>query len=362
VCPRRIDQTGVVEGVMPYRLLIVDDSPYYRMRFAKIFARSESLRVAGLAEDGDIAIRKILELTPDVILLDLIMERLDGFGVLRWIMENRPLPTVVCSNFSDGDRVFKALDLGAVDFLVKPAPRAIQTTSELEGELITRVEQAATARVGIPDGLSKDARVAVVAAERDAQGAPVDLVCIAASTGGPSALQRLVGNLPRSLSVPIVVVQHMPAGFTGPFAERLNALSHYTVREAQDGEPVRRRYLYVAPAAKDLEIVRHGEAGVIRISEPVSDTFHRPSADAVFESAARVYGSRVLAVVLTGMGEDGARGAEIVRAAGGHVLAESSESAVVFGMPRAVVERGCASATLPLAALPRVLLAYSAKE
>ena len=332
------------------------------MRFAKIFARSEALQVVGVADDGDVAIRQIIELKPDVVLLDLMMPRMDGFGVLRWAMAHQPLPIVVCSSFSDRDRVFKALELGAVDFLLKPAPRASPQTSALETQIVRCVEEVASARPVAASIISKDAKAAVLAAEREARQAEVELICIAASTGGPSAIQKLMGELPESLRVPILVVQHMPVGFTQPFAERLNALSHYTVREAHDAEPLRRRYAYIAPAGRHATVASEREATVIRITEAAADSFHLPSADAVFETAAQVVGNRLLAVVLTGMGDDGARGAEAVRAAGGYVLAESNESAVVFGMPRAVIERGCANAMLPLAAMPQVLLAYAERE
>jgi len=345
-----------------HRLLIVDDSPYYRMRFAKIFARSEAWTVAGMADDGDVAIRQIIELQPDVVLLDLMMPRMDGFGVLRWVMAHQPLPIVVCSSFSDRDRVFKALELGAVDFLLKPAPRASPQTSALETRIIRCLEQAVSARTVLPSVISKDAKAAVLAAEREARNAEIELICIAASTGGPAAIQKLMGELPESMKVPIIIVQHMPSGFTQPFAARLNALSHYTVREARDGETLRQRHVYVAPAGKHATIESEPESLVIRITEAATGNFHLPSADAVFESAASALGEKLLAVVLTGMGEDGAHGAQAVRAAGGSVLAESNESAVVFGMPRAVIERGCANAMLPLAAMPQVLLAYAIKE
>jgi two-component system chemotaxis response regulator CheB len=345
-----------------YRLLIVDDSPYYRMRFSKIFARSKQLAIAGVADDGDVAIKRIVELAPDVVLLDLLMPRMDGFGVLRWAMENHPLPIIVCSSFSDRDRVFKALELGAIDFLLKPTPRASQTASNLEEQMIQRVEAAACAKTPLSVKISPDTKAAMLAAEYEARGAEVELICIAASTGGPAAIQKLVADLPGSLSAPIIVVQHMPAGFTRPFAERLNAMSHYTVREARDEEPIRKRHLYVAPAGKQTTIARGKSAPALRVSEQASPDFHTPSADALFESAASVYGKRTLAIVLTGMGEDGARGAEIVREAGGHVIAESNETAIVFGMPRSVIERGCASAMLPLSAMPSILLAYTLKE
>lgn len=332
------------------------------MRFSRIFSRSGLLKVVGVADDGDVAIKMIVETLPDVVLLDLLMPRMDGFGVLRWAMENRPLPIVVCSSFSDRERVFKALELGAVDFLLKPTPRASQNASRLEEQIIERVEEAAAARPVARAAVNADTKAAVLAAEREACGAQVEVICIAASTGGPTAIQRLVSELPQGLKVPIVVVQHMPVGFTAPFASRLNTLTHYTVQEGRDGEPLRRSHIYIAPAGARALIKREGDRPVLAIEREDALNRHAPSADQLFESAADVYGARTLVVVLTGMGEDGARGADAVRKAGGHVIAESNESAVVFGMPRAVLERGCASVVLPLSSMPTVLLAYSLKE
>ncbi|HEX8087458.1 MAG TPA: chemotaxis-specific protein-glutamate methyltransferase CheB [Blastocatellia bacterium] len=345
-----------------HRLLIVDDSPYYRMRFAKIFARSKHLSVAGQADDGDVAIKRIMELRPDIVLLDLLMPKMDGFGVLRWAMKNHPLPIIVCSSFSDRQRVFKALELGAIDFILKPTPRATQMTSRLEEQMIQRVEEAASAKTPADLKVNPDTKVALLAAEGEARGAQVELICIAASTGGPAAIQKLVAALPQSLSAPMVVVQHMPAGFTRPFAERLNAISHYTVREARDQEPVKRKHLYVAPAGAQTTVRRADGGLALSVTVLAQGSLHAPSADALFESAAAATGGHLLAVVLTGMGEDGARGAEAVRGAGGHVIVESNESAVVFGMPRSVIERGCANAMLPLSAMPLVLLAYTFRE
>ena len=346
---------------MSQRLLIIDDSPYYRLRFSKIFSRSARLEVAGLAEDGDIAIKQIFELNPDILLLDLVMPRLDGFGVLRWVMANRPMPVVVCSSYGDRDRVFKALELGAIDFLLKPTPRATRLTSNLEDRIIERVEEAALAKSS--PGIAPDAgrKAESLTAEQAAYGAGVELICIAASTGGPAAIQRLIAELPRSLEVPIIVVQHMPEGFTGPFAARLDSISHYKVVEARNGVQVRGGHIYIAPAGLETRVFCN--RGLLFLSVSSSPTTgHAPSADALFNSAASELGKRTLAVVLTGMGQDGARGAEEIRQAGGHVIVESNESAIVFGMPRSVIERGCASAMLPIWAMPPVLLAYTLKD
>jgi two-component system chemotaxis response regulator CheB len=268
----------------------------------------------------------------------------------------------VCSSFSDRERVFKALELGAVDFLLKPTPRPSLGASRLEDQIIQRVEEAACAKTPVATIFSPDDKAAQLAAEAKAHGAQVEIICVAASTGGPAAIQRLVAGLPKDISVPIIIAQHMPAGFTGPFAERLNSLSHYTVREARNGEQVKKRHIYVAPAGAETTVSREDEEAVLKVKKRASNDIHSPSADALFESAALSFGSKTLAVILTGMGEDGARGAEAVSLAGGHVIAESNQSAVVFGMPRSVLERGCASAMLPLSAMAPVLFAYTVKE
>jgi two-component system chemotaxis response regulator CheB len=318
--------------------------------------------VAGIADDGDVAIRQIIELAPDIVLLDLLMPRMDGFGVLRWAMSNHPLPIIVCSSFSDRDRVFKALELGAVDFLLKPTPRPSLNRSALEDQIIQRVEEAACARMTGEISLSPDTTAAVIEAEARGRGAEVELICIAASTGGPAAIQKLIANLPKDTSVPIVIAQHMPVGFTAPFAERLNALSHYTVREAHDHEPLKKRHIYIAPAGAVTTVSREDARAILKVRNQSVARVHSPSADALFESAAASFGAKTLAVVLTGMGEDGACGAEAVNNAGGHVIVESNQSAVVFGMPRSVIERGCASAMLPLSAMAPVLFAYTVKD
>jgi len=343
------------------RLLIVDDSPYYRLRFSKLFARS-ALTVVGLADDGDVAIKEIARLEPDVVTLDLLMPRLDGFSVLRWAMQNHPVPIVVCSSFADRDRILKALELGAVDFVLKPAPN---TTGKLlvdEERIIERVEEAAGAK--LPGQPLESAERAATRLMAEQQGYPVDveLICIAASTGGPAAIQHIIRSLPRTMSTPIVISQHMPAGFTGPFAARLNGLSHYRVVEGVGAQPIRDRSVYIAPGGLETRIVRAGAQLLLSIQPPLNDSVQTPSADALLGSAAECCGGSALAIILSGMGDDGTAGARMVKAGGGHVLAESSESALVFGMPRSVIEAGQADAVLALWDLPPVVAAYSMKR
>src|SRR5262249_29993429 len=340
------------------RLLIVDDSPYYRLRFSKLFAHS-AMQVVGLADDGDTAIREITRLIPDVVTLDLLMPRLDGFSVLRWAMDNHPVPIVVCSSFGDRDRILKALELGAVDFVLKPPPN---TTGKLlvdEERIVARVEAAAQANMSARPRETAERAAARLLAEQQAYPVNIELICIAASTGGPAAIQHIIRSLPRNMSTPIVISQHMPAGFTGPFAARLNGLSHYRVVEAVGAQPIRERNVYIAPGGLETRVVRSGAQLLLSIEPPAQDSVQAPSADALLGSAADCCGESALAIILSGMGDDGTAGARMVKALGGHVLAESSESALVFGMPRSVIEAGQADAVLALWDLPPVVAAYS---
>jgi two-component system chemotaxis response regulator CheB len=342
-------------------LLIVDDSPYYRLRFSKLFQKS-SMTVVGVADDGDVAIKEIKRLEPDVVTLDLLMPRLDGFGVLRWAMENHPVPIVVCSSFGDRDRILKALELGAVDFVLKPAPN---TTGKLLGEeqqIVSRVEEAAQAKLCRRARETAGRTAARLLAEHQARERDIELICIAASTGGPAAIQHIISSLPAGMATPIAITQHMPVGFTGAFASRLNGLSHYGVSEGAGAEPIKEGHAYIAPGGFETRIVRSGSQLTLSVTPPPEGAVQSPSADALLISAAECCGEKVLAVVLSGMGDDGTRGARAVQAAGGHVLAESSESALVFGMPRSVIESGHANAILDLWDVPPVLAAYSLKR
>jgi two-component system chemotaxis response regulator CheB len=319
------------------------------------------MTVVGLADDGDVAIKEITRLAPDVVTLDLLMPRMDGFSVLRWAMQYHPVPIVVCSSFGDRDRMLKALELGAVDFVLKPAPN---TTGKLlieEERIVNRVEEAALAKLPRRQRNTTERTAARLLAEHEAHQLNIELICIAASTGGPAAIQHIIRSLPAGMSTPIAITQHMPMGFTGPFATRLNGLSHYKVVEGLPAQPILERHAYVAPAGFETRIERIGGQLTLSVGPPAGGTVQTPSADALLGSAAECCGENVVAVVLSGMGDDGTRGARAVRAAGGHVLAESSDSALVFGMPRSVIESGQASAILDLWDVPAVVAAYSLK-
>jgi two-component system chemotaxis response regulator CheB len=343
------------------RLLIVDDSPYYRLRLSKLFARS-AMTVVGLADDGDVAIKEITRLEPDVVTLDLLMPRLDGFSVLRWAMEKHPVPIVVCSSFADRDRILRALELGAVDFVLKPAPNTTGKLLADEERIIARVEEAARATLHRRPQDTAERAATRLMAEQQAYPVNIEVICIAASTGGPAAIQHIIRSLPPTMSTPIVINQHMPAGFTSPFAARLNGLSHYRVLEAIGDQPIQQRNVYIAPAGLETRIVRAGTRLMLSVQAPARESVQTPSADVLLGSIAESCGEAALAIILSGMGDDGTAGAKLVKAVGGHVLAESSESALVFGMPRSVIEAGQADAVLALWDVPPVVAAYSLKR
>jgi two-component system chemotaxis response regulator CheB len=338
-----------------HRLVIVDDSPFYRLRFARIFERSDRFSIVGTAANGEEGIKLIASTRPDVVLLDLVMPGIDGFGVLRWVMSHTPVPVVVCSSRRDRESIFHALELGAVDYVTKPES-ARDGLKGIDEILVERLVAAAEARIGAPGAVAAAGRGPVL--ERLARpGAAA--IAIAASTGGPTAIQRLVAALPPDLSVPIVVVQHMPPGFTRLFAERLERLSHYAAEEARDGAEPAPRTLYVAPGGMQTRLVLRRSRVQLAVAPRAPADLHAPSADLLFASLADVYGDRSIAVVLTGMGDDGSRGVRRIKEKGGYVVAETGDSALIYGMPRATVATGCADAELALAEMPRALLALA---
>jgi two-component system chemotaxis response regulator CheB len=335
----------------PYRLLIVDDSPLYRLRFTKLFGRNRDLTVVGVAADGDEALRLMASGRPDVVVLDLTMPRMDGFVFLRSVMAHAPLPVVVCSSRSDRESVFKALELGAVDYIVKPSAK--DEISRLEPILVERVRSAAEARLGVR------AVAPVVPFALPPSRHRAEVIAIAASTGGPAAIQRLVHQLPRELTVPIVVVQHMPPGFTRLFAERLERQSHYRAAEAYDGAALEPCTIAVAPGGMQTRLATAPGEPRLEIAPRAAADVYAPSADLLFSSMADAYGPAAVCVVLTGMGDDGSRGAVRVKECGGYVLAETSDSALIFGMPRAAIDTGCADAQLPLDRMAEAFVALA---
>ena len=326
------------------RVLVVDDSAYVRKVMRQILSRSPFIEVVGAARDGRDALELAEELEPDVITCDLIMPELDGVGFIRRQMAQRPIPIVVVSIASEsGELVLAALDAGAVDFVQKPTALATDRLLEIGDDLIEKVKGAARAR---PVVAAAEVTPAVHPA---AATHAFDIVVIGISTGGPQALKMLIPKLPADFAVPIAIVLHMPVGYTELYARKLNEQSALTVVEAQGGEVVSPGYVYIAPAGRHLTLRRNGANQVVTYLDvrPL-DTPYRPSVDSLFHSAADVYGPRVLALVMTGMGSDGREGSAWIKAKGGTVLTESEASCVVYGMPRSIVEAGLSDAEVRL--------------
>ena len=338
------------EGAAPRRdarVLVVDDSTFVRKALRRVFEARSGLAVAGEAGDGMEAVRQCALLAPDVVTLDIQMPGMDGLAALKEIKRRWPsLPVVVLASASSNgpEAVMEALALGAFEFIDKGQFRSMEF--QLMGEEVVRKVRAALAVSGFSTPLEKPAAERPRPEPRRGGGLPrsVRAVCIGASTGGPAALQVILDRLPAGFPFPIAIVQHMPVGFTAAFAERLNQSSRLEVREARGGEPFRPGWVYLAPAGRHLVFSRGAEGPEVGLASEPAGGAHVPSVDVLFSAAAKVFGREALGVVLTGMGADGREGAREIVAAGGTVVAEAESSCAVFGMPRAVVEAGLASA------------------
>lgn len=343
---------------MALKVLVVDDSAYHRRTLSRIIAAAPGFELAGTAADGEEAIKKVVTLQPDLLTLDLEMPRMDGYTFLRWLMRTHPRPTLVVSSRESNKSVFRALELGAADFVLKPVNYASERLGQIEGEVIAKLRDIAAAR---PEKLALRARRLAVSALEPAAPAirrkdvvpatagRYGCVAIGASTGGPPALQQVLTALAAELPAAVVIAQHMPEGFTRMFADRLDRIVGLRVKEAEDGEELVPGLVLLAPGGKNLA-VQGGAAGraVARLEAPRPDDRYTPSVDRLLVSAAAVYGSRLIAAVLTGMGDDGALGIRAVREAGGLTLAEAEESCVVFGMPREAIRTGAVQRVMPL--------------
>jgi two-component system chemotaxis response regulator CheB len=328
------------------RVLVVDDSAFARKVLREVLQESEDIEVVGTARDGLDALEKVGELRPDVVTLDLVMPELDGVGVLRELAGRPSGPRVVIVTMTDEDSELGvlALQAGAFDVVHKPTSIATDRLYELGDDLRTKVRAAAKATFASPKP------IASVAMPRPASPTATspEVLVIGASTGGPQAVSRLLAALPKSFPLPVAVVLHMPPGYTAAFAARLDADCALDVVEARDGMVLLPGRVVVARAGMHLKFERDAAVRKARLDVVPTDTPHRPSIDVLFASAAEAWGGRVLAAVLTGMGNDGVVGARAIREKGGRVLTESESSCVVYGMPRAVVEAHLSDAQAPL--------------
>jgi two-component system chemotaxis response regulator CheB len=340
------------------RVLVVDDSAYVRKVVKQMLSRSPFIEVVGTSRDGAEALEVIETLKPDVVTLDLIMPEMDGVEFLRQQMARRPIPVVIISIASEGgEQVLAALDAGAVDFLQKPTALANEKIFEISNELIEKVKEAANVPLNrLPVMSERSMQVSQVMPSAPPSGV-VDLVAIGISTGGPQALAFLIGQLPADLPVPVAIVLHMPVGYTAMYAKRLNEMSLMKVVEASEGEILEPGVVFIAPAGRHLTFVRQSDGTVkTHLDARPFDTLHRPAVDVMFQSAAEVFGDRVLGVVMTGMGSDGTQGSAWIKSRGGSIFTEAEESCIVYGMPRSVVEAGLSDRSVTLDCMAQAIL------
>jgi len=334
------------------RVVVIDDSAYNRRAIMEMLESSADVAVVGTAGDGEEGLKVALSLRPDAITLDLDMPHMDGFTFLRLLMAQAPIPVIVISGYARPADVFKALELGAMDFIAKPtrhfSPEAASVREELERKLaaVRHLRRGALVRTASGNELS-------------AARAPMKVAAIGASTGGPPALQRLLSSLPGDLPLGLAIAQHMPGRFTKAFAQRLNRISALEVVEASSGDLLTAGRALVAPGGHSMRLVRAVEGLRVELSEGTARERYLPSIDALFQSVAEAAGSGAAGVLLTGMGDDGRKGMLALKGAGALTIAESEQTAVIYGMPREAIEAGAVRKVLPLGAIADALIRFS---
>lgn len=343
------------------RVLVVDDSALMRKLIPKILEGDDSIEVVGTAMDGNFALKKIEDLAPQVVTLDLEMPGLNGIDTLKEIMRRWQLPVIVVSSHSTAGAAItlKALALGAFDFVAKPQDVSGHMP-EIADELIKKIRAAAQSAGVQAQFLPEE--TPGVRPRKQHPVAPTHIVAIGVSTGGPNALQYLFSQLPVEFSGSILVVQHMPDGFTELFSRRLDESCPIRVKEAQSGDLLVAGRALICPGNRHMKVKKLPLGNVAVLSEDAPVNGHRPSVDVLFHSVAEEFGSQAMAVLMTGMGEDGAAGMGEIRAAGGYTVAQSQKTCVVFGMPKVAIERGYVMRVADLQELPSILQAQCPPE
>ena len=346
------------------RVLVVDDSALMRKLIPIILSRDPGIEVVGTAMDGAFALKKIEELQPDVVTLDLEMPRMDGMEALRLIMRRAPVPVILFSTHSKEGAysTFKALALGAIDFVAKPKDAVAGNLDAIAEQLIEKVKVAKRAggkRVQIP---AVDSKPEVSKKSGRASLPPNRIIAIGISTGGPNALQFVLSQIPGDFPGSIVVVQHMPEGFTEMFAKRLDECCAVDVSEAKSGDLLLAGRVLICPGNRHMMVRRmpRGDMAVLSDGAPVNG--HRPSVDVLFHSVAQEFSLAAVGILMTGMGEDGAEGLGVIKAAGGFTIAQSEETCVVSGMPRAAITRGHANRVIALEQIGNFLVSQYGTE
>jgi len=344
------------------RVLVVDDSALMRKLIPQIIERDSSIHVVGTAMDGEFALKKIEELRPHVITLDLEMPRMDGMETLRNIMRQSRLPVIVVSAHTTlgASATFKALALGAFDFVAKPQDALSSQMDAIATELINKIKVASKTRMPksqpeIPVGRRPKKTTIKRQPSRK-------VIAIGISTGGPNALQYVLSQLPADFPAAIVVVQHMPEGFTELFARRLDECCAIDVKEANSGDLLLAGRALICPGNRHMKVKRMPLGDIVVLSDEEKVSGHRPSVDVLYRSVAQEFGRDSIGLIMTGMGEDGAEALGEIKNTGGMTIAQDEESCVVYGMPRAAIDRGNVVRVVPLDALANTLVAQCSEK
>jgi two-component system, chemotaxis family, protein-glutamate methylesterase/glutaminase len=338
------------------RVLVVDDAAVIRRLVSEELSKDPELEVVGTAANGKIALAKLAQVNPDLVILDVEMPEMDGLQTLKELRKTyRRLPVIMFSSLTErgATATLDALALGATDYFAKPSSGGLDASLEvIRSQLIPEIKALCAPATPAGPVTVAPPRAAAPGALAGRPTAAVEVVAIGASTGGPNALAEIFPNLPADFPVPMVVVQHMPPTFTKLLAERLSAVSSIPVHEGASGILVQPGHAYVAPGDHHMTVVRDGTQRRLRVHQDPPENSCRPAVDPLFRSVAQTYGANSLAVILTGMGQDGLRGCQVLREVGAQIVAQDEATSVVWGMPGAVARAGLADRILPLSMIP----------
>ena len=339
------------------RVLVVDDSAFMRKVLTDIISADSKMELVGTAKNGKEAIEQIKQLKPDVVTMDIEMPVMDGLTALELAMKESPVPIVMLSSLTKegAEATLKALELGAVDFISKPSSVFKVSTDDVKKELIEKINIASRLRIPTKKAIPI---TPIIRQPSRYIGTNVlqKIIAIGTSTGGPKALQSIIPNLPKNLDAPVLVVQHMPPGFTKSLADRLNSMSELSVKEAENGDVLLPGWCYIAPGDRHLRVTKDGNQYKIVLGNDAPVTGHKPSCDAMYDSLAQLNINNVIAVIMTGMGSDGAKGLVSLKQNRNIVIAQDEESCVVFGMPKSAIKLNAVDKVVPLDAISDEIL------
>ena len=335
---------------MKIKVLVVDDSAFMRKVISDMISSDPGMEVVGTARNGEDALQMIVNLLPDVVTMDIEMPKMDGLTALKQIMEVKPMPVIMLSSLTTNGAVetLKALDYGAFDFITKPTSLVKVSAPEIREELLSKIKIASRTKIAKPVSVTRPIRPQVQVPKRDeakdlfttGRTKFKKLIAIGTSTGGPRALQDVIPLIPKDIDAGILIVQHMPPGFTKSLADRLDSMSQVRVKEAEDGDVINAGVAYLAPGDSHIKVSKQGGQFVIKLDNGDRVSGHKPSVDAMMYSIAELNDLNVIGVIMTGMGADGAEGLKKVKDNRGYVIAQDEESCVVFGMPKSTIKLG----------------------